>query len=476
MASPAAMHCRRLDDTQCERLYAGVLAILERTGIELYEQSAIDLFKKAGAKVSDGNRVRIPSSLVEQALQTVPKELTLYNRYGEPAMHLKGPVSYYGPGSDCLYVIDHRTGQRRKSVVQDIVEGMTVADALENVDFVMCMFMPWDVDERMIDRYAMASMLKNTSKPLLYVTTDFSSVPDVVRMAELVAGGAAALEAKPLAACYVNVTTGLVHNEEALQKLLYLSGRGLPYAYVPSTQGGMTAPVTPIAALALVLAGGLAGLTLGQLNNPGSPFIMPGWGGSMLDMRTTVLPYADPDRRMLAASFAHWLGLPMFSLGGASDAKVVDQQAAAEAALTLTTSALVGGHIVHDLGYLDGGMTGSLAQLAICDEILSWIKAMTRIWEVNEETLPLDLIDQVGPGGAYVDSDHTFAHFRERWYPSLFERDNYAGWEAAGAQTLGERAIARVQQILDTHQPDPLPADVSRAIDEIIHQAETSLD
>ena len=339
----------------------------------------------------------------------------------------------------------------------------------------MCMFMPWDVGERMIDRYAMATMLKTTIKPITYVTTDFSSVPDVLRMAELVVGGPRALEEKPIASCYVNVTTGLVHNEEALQKLLYLSGRGLPYAYVPSTQGGMTAPVTPVAAMALVLAGALTGLALSQINNPGSPFILPGWGGSMLDMRTTVMPYSDPDKRMLVADFAHWLGLPMFALAGASDAKTVDQQAGIEAALTLTTDIMVGGNIVHDMGYLDSGLTGSLAQLVICDETLGWLKHLVQPVEINDETLPLDLIDEIGPGGHYVDSEHTYAHFRERWYPSLFERDNYAGWVAAGAQTLGERAASRVQQILDTHQPEPLPDDVSQGIDAIIRQAEEHL-
>ncbi len=474
-APQSPWHCHRMDEQQCERLYDGVLKILDRTGVELHDQQAIDLFKKAGARVSDGNRVRIPPRLVENALKTVPHKITLYNRYGEAAMPVSGYKSFFGTGSDCLYVIDHRNGERRRAVLQDIVEGITVADALEHVSFVMCMFMPWDVHERMIDRYAMATMLKQTSKPIMYVTTDFTSVPDVVHMAELVMGGARALEEKPIAACYVNVTTGLVHNEEALQKLLYLSGRGLPYAYVPSTQGGMTAPVTPIAALALVLAGALAGLTLGQINNEGSPFIMPGWGGSMLDMRTTIMPYADPDKRMLAADFAHWLGLPMFSLAGASDAKIVDQQAAIEAALTLATDVMAGGNIIHDLGYLDSGLTGSLAQLVICNEILGWLRQLTKPIEVNDASLPLDLIDEIGPGGSYIDTQHTYEHFRERYYPRLFDRENYEGWEANGAQTLGERAVTRVQQILDIHQPDPLPADVSRAIDAVIRDAEAKL-
>ena len=458
---------RRLSETQTQRLYAACLEILERTGVRLYEQEALDLLKKAGVSASDGNRVRIPARLVERALDTAPQQITLYDRQGRPAMRVDGADrtrSYYGPGSDCLYVLDHRTGRRRQAVLRDVEEAMIVADALPNVDFVMCMFLPSDVPQERADRYQMAAMLTHTTKPVFFVTTEFEGCVDAVAMAEAVAGGAEALRQKPLAACYVNVTTGLIHNEEAIQKLLYLADRGLPTTYIPSTQGGATAPVTPAGALAVAQAGALVGLVLSQLKREGAPYIMPGWGGNMLDMRTTVQPYADPGKRCLAADLVHHLGLPMFALAGCSDSKAVDQQAGIEAALTLLTDALCGSHIVHDLGYLESGLTGSLVQLAICNEILDWIGHFTGGIEINDETLALDLIDEIGPDGYYLDCDHTYAHFRERWYPTLFDRNNYDGWLAAGGHTLAERAAEQVQTILDEHQPEPLPAGIQQMI------------
>lgn len=468
-------HFRRLSDSQCQRIYWACLKVLERTGVRIYSQEALDLLKKAGASISDGNRVRIPSGLVEKALSTAPGRVTLYNRHGEPVMPVEGYRSFFGTGSDCLNIIDHRTGRRRPAVLQDIVDGITVADALPNIDFVMCMFLPSDVKQEVLDRYEMEVMLNYTTKPIIFVTTEFSGCVDAVEMAEAVVGGPEALRRRPMVAPYINVTTGLVHNEEAVQKLLYMAEKGLPATYIPSTQGGATAPVTPAGAMVVAQTGVLAGLVMSQLKREGTPFIMPGWGGNMLDMRSTIQPYADPDKRAMVLDYGHFLGLPMFALAGVSDAKVVDQQAAAEAAMTLLTDVLAGGNIVHDLGYLESGLTGSLVQLTICDEILNWIAHFVKGVDVSDEALCLDLIDEIGPDGFYLDHDHTFEHFRERWYPDLFERDNYDGWLAKGGQTLAERATAKVNQILAGHRPEPLPPEVAQQVRAIVERAEQQI-
>ena len=296
----------RVSPEQCEKLHNASLVILERTGVRLYDQEAVDLLKKAGAFVSVGNRVRIPAGLVEKAFSTVPKRVTLYDRHGQPALYLEGHRCYYGTGSDCLNIIDHLTNERRKAVLQDVVEGMTVCDALPHIDFVMSMFLPSDVDVMVSDRYQMEAMLNYTTKPIVYVTNELSGCVDAVEMAEAVVGGAEALGQRPLAACYINVTTGLRHNEEALQKLLFLANKGLPLLYIPVVVGGMSAPVTTAGSMALINAGVLAGLVLSQLKREGAPFIAPGMGGSALDMRTMVDPYCSPDPIGVAHALAHY--------------------------------------------------------------------------------------------------------------------------------------------------------------------------
>jgi len=462
----------RLSPEQCHKLHNASLEILARTGVRLYHQQAVDLLKKAGAFVSEGNRVRIPAGLVEKAFSTVPKRITLYNRHGQPALFLEGHRCYYGPGSDCLNVIDHRTGERRKPVLKDIVEGITVCDALPDIDFVMSLFVPSDVDPMVSDRYQMEVMLNNTTKPIVVVTNEFSGCADAVEMAEAVVGGPEQLRQRPLAACYINVTTGLRHNEEALQKLLFLADKGLPALYIPVAIGGVSGPITAAGSVALVNAGVLAGLVLSQLKREGAPFIVPGWGGEGLEMHTMIHPYCPPDPKGVAHALAHYYDLPMFGMGGCSDSKLVDQQAAAEAALMLMVETLGGANMIHDLGYLESGLCGSLVQLVICNEIVGWLEHFMAPVEVNDETLALDLIDEVGPDGQFLYSKHTLTHFREHWYPDVFERGNYDQWQATGGKSLSERAAERVKEILAEHKPEPLPEDVVQAIRAIIRRAE----
>jgi trimethylamine---corrinoid protein Co-methyltransferase len=467
-----ALRFRRLTNTQCRKLHDASLQILERTGVRFYEPEAVDLVKKAGAAVSDGNRVRIPARLVEWALSTVPKEVTLYDRNGHPVMPLAGACTYFGAGSDCLNIVDHRTGTRRSPLLRDVADGMAVCDALPNIDFVMSMFLPSDVRQDIADRYQMEVMLNSTTKPIIYVTYEKSGCVDAVEMAEAVAGGATALRRKPFVACYINVTTGLRHNDDALQKLLYLAEKGLPALYIPVALAGATGPITLAGCVAAANAGVLAGLLVSQLKREGAPVIIPGFGGIGLDMHSMVMPYCEPDYRGVAEALAHHYNLPMFSLGGVSDSKLVDQQAAAEAALTLLVDALAGGNIIHDLGYLESGLSGSLAQLVICNEIVSWIKNFMQPMEINAETLALDLIDEIGPDGQFLDSDHTLRHFRERWYPQVFERESYQKWLDKGGTTLAERAARKVDAILSAHKPQPLAPGIAQRVHAVVQRAE----
>jgi len=462
----------RLTQEQCQQLHNASLEILERTGVRLFNDEALALVRKAGAKVAEGNRVRFPASLVEQALSTVPKSVTLYDRKGQPAMPLEGANTFFGPGSDCLNIIDHRTGERRRSVLQDVVEAARLCDALKDISFAMSMFLPSDVRQEIADRYQFEAMLHNTVKPIVFVTYETAGCVDAIEMAEVVAGGSEALREKPFVACYINVTTGLLHNADALEKLLFLAGKGLPALYIPVVSGGTTGPVTMAGTLALSNAGVLVGLVISQLKREGAPVIIPGFGGDALDMRTMVDPYCAPDPRGMAPALAHFYQLPMFTLGGASEAKILDQQAGIEAALDMLICAVCGGHIVHDCGYLESGLTGSLAALAICNEVAGWLRHACQPVEISAETLALDLIDQVGPDGQFLQLPHTRRHVRERWYPTLIDRDTYDGWLAKGGKTLPERAAEQVSQILDSHQCEALTPEVAEAVRRVVVRAE----
>ncbi len=462
---------RKLSDDQVEQLHHASLEILERTGVRLYEPEALELLKSKGIKVEDGNRVRIPAGLVEWALSIAPKRTVLCNRHGQRVMPLERNNVFYGPGSDCPNVIDVRSGERRPGTLQDIVEASLVCDALPNIDFLMSFCVASDLPQETADRHQMRAMLMNSTKPILFVTTEFEGCVDAIRMAEAVAGGEEELRRNPICACYINVTHPMRHNEEALRKLLFLAGKGLPTTYTPVVLRGATGPVTAAGAIALANAGELAGLVIAQLKREGAPIILTGGVNDMLDMRTTVDAYADPTNRVMLVELAHRYGLPIFGLTGCSDSKLPDEQAAAEAAFAILLETLAGAQMAHDVGYLEGGMTNSIDQIVICDELIAYTKQFMRKLEINADTLALDLIDQVGPDGDYLSAEHTLNHFREDWYPKLFDRRNYEDWKNAGGKTLRQRANEKALKLLNSHKPEPLPDDVQARIDAIVAQS-----
>jgi len=167
----------------------------------------------------------------------------------------------------------------------------------------------------------------------------------------------------------------------------------------------------------------------------------------------------------------HYYNLPAFNTGGVSDSKLLDEQAIFEATLSLYIAMLSGGNMIHDLGYLEYGLTGSLELLVICDEIVSWIKASMKGVEISEETLALDLIHQHGLSGDFLGTDHTLRHVREEWEPRLVDRQSYDRWVESGATSMRDRARAKIDEILGAEPRHILPADVENRIRAIAEKA-----
>lgn len=460
---------RRLTEIQLDKLHQATLEVLEDAGIKFTEPEALEIFKKGGAHV-DGQLVRIPAQLVEWALRTAPKNLTLYDQTGEPAIRLNGRVSYFGNGSDLLYIIDHRTGERRLPKLQDVVDIMRVLNKLDNINYIMSGFLPRDVPVEKAELLQTREMLKYSNKPLVYVVTELSLAKKVVEMAEIVAGGEEALRQRPFAACYINIANPLRHNPESIQKLIWLSRKGLPFVYRPAlVTRGVSTPVTGAGFLVVQNAAGLAGLVLSQLVREGTPFIRDACAGGTFDMQHMVGQQSPPEIRGFNEEMLHYYKLPGFGIGGNTGAKTVDQQAALEAALSLLTSVQAGAHLIHDVGYMDNGVTGSLEFLTICDEIINWIKAYMKPLIVNKETLALDAIKEVVKTDAdFLSSNNTLNHFRDDLYPKLLDRRNFNSWEADGEKTMRQRANEMVEEILSEPVEEYLTEEKLKAIQTIV--------
>jgi len=467
--SMTSSHYARMGLEECEKIHVASLEILQRVGIDVHDQKARTVLSKGGASI-DGVRVRIPEYMVTRALASTPNQMILFNRNGKVAIRAGKYKSYYGGGSDCLNILDHRTGERRKPTLKDVEEASTLMDALPEIDFVMSAFLPLDVDQCIYDRYQMEVMLRYTTKPIVFVTPDFQGCVSAVEMCEVAAGGEEAFRQKPFATCYINVTSGLTANAEALQKCMYLAEKGLPQLYIPLNAGGVNSPVTIAGCMASMNAGTLLGIVLSQLVNEGAPVGVPGWNGGPYNLKTMVGNYVLADEQGVPTSMGKYYNLPVFGLGGSTDSKVLDQQCGFEATLSLMTSLLHGANIIHDVGFMDSGMQGSLQMIAICNDILGFLRAATAGVPVTEETLAVDVIEELGPSGSYLNHEHTLRHYKEPYYSKLSDKNPYSIWTKRGGTTMETRAAQMVDDILAHHQSEPLPDEIQVKIRQIVER------
>ncbi len=462
-----------LSETQLRDLHLAALEVLRRTGIRFHHREALDLLAKAGAFISDKNLVRFPPHMIEEAIASVPGRVVMCDRNGEPAMYLEGTKVYFGTGSDCLNLLDPESGKHRKFTQADLIYGYHLCDALPNIHFVMSIGIPSDVDADLLYDAQMALMLEHTTKPIVFVTNDRASCQRAIDMAAAVAGGYEALAEQQHILLYSEPSSPLQQSETAVDKLLLMAEYRLPLVHSPGPLMGGTAPITLASGLAMSLAEILSSLVVHQLKRRGAPFIF-GAGLHHMDMGAAQICYASPEFQLTKAAIAQlgrWYGMPTWGYAGCSDAKVMDEQAALEAMLSVLMAKLSGANLIHDVGYMESGLTTSFEMIVLTDELVAMTDHLMKGIEVSDDTLMLDEVDRVGPGGHFLSTEQTLKRFREFWFPGLLDRKRRPEWLEAGATTLGQRLNARVKEIIQAHQPEPLEPEKRRQVQEILARA-----
>jgi trimethylamine--corrinoid protein Co-methyltransferase len=462
-----------LSESQLQDLHLAALEVLRRTGIRFHHGPVLEMLKTAGAFVTDGNLVRFPAALVEEAIASAPGRIIMCNRDGEAAVWLEGTKVWFGTGSDCLNFLDPETGQHRKFTQADIIDGYHLCDALPNIHFVMSIGIPADVDADLAYDVQMALMLEHTTKPLVFVTDDRASCQRAIDMAAAAAGGFEALVEQQHILLYSEPSSPLQQSQTALDKLLLMAESRLPIVHSPAPLMGGTGPITMASGLAMSLAEILSSLTVHQLANRGAPFVF-GAGLHHLDMRSAQICYGSPEFQLTKAAIAQlgrWYGLPTWGYAGCSDAKVLDEQAAVEAMLSVMMAKFSGANLIHDVGYLESGLTTAFEMIVLTDELVALADQLMKGIEVSDEALMLSEIDDVGPGGHFMDTEQTLRRFRDFWYPGLLDRGRREQWLAAGGTTLGQRLNARVKEIIKEHRPRPLDAARLEGVREVLARA-----
>jgi trimethylamine--corrinoid protein Co-methyltransferase len=465
-----------LSSEDMRAIHAAALDILNDCGTVIHHKPSLALLRDAGAVVKDDKRAYIPGGLVERAIRSAPSRVTIYDRNGHPCMHLEGRNVYYGTGSDCPHLMDSFTGQRREFLSKDVEDAVRLVDALAYIDFTMSMGLAADIPGEQQYQGKYAIMLRNSIKPQVITAKDKACLNDIVDMASAVVGGRQELQRKPIFVLYDEPTSPLVHSDEAMEKLLFMADNRLPTNYSPGIMAGGTSPVTMAGAIAQANAEILSGLVLHQLKNPGAPFIF-GAGMSNMDMQSMQPTYSSPEAMITQAGLCQigrsLYGFPTWGFGGCSASKLADEQAVNEAATYIMMAGWMGTNLVHDVGYLEFGLTYSFDLLVLCNEFIGQVRRMMAGIQVDKEHLAVDVINRVGPGGHFLDDDHTFNHYMDNWQPDLTDRKSHATWQSEGAKTMGQRAQEKVRHILAHHRPAPLPAAVDAEIERILERAQS---
>ena len=465
---------RVLSDAQARAIYHGALEVLNRTGVHVHNSEARELMAKAGARV-DGVRVRIPPHIVQDAIAATPRTFTLWSRDGKPRIQVVPDRVYFGPGLTSTHFVDPETGERRKTRRGDPAMTARVCDALPNIDYVMGLGLIGDVPPNLAPVYEFAEMVANTTKPVMAWAYNVGNVRDIYDIAVAVAGSERALRERPFLAFFATFQAPLMATDHDLANVLWMAERGIPIIYIGGGAAGSTAPITGAGLLVSYLAGALTGLVAVQLKARGAPVCIGGVP-EPTDLRTGRPAYGGPEMSLYSAAMSdisRYLGVPFMGTAGASEAKVLDLQAAIESTVQVILSGLSGASLVHDVGFLDCADIGSLESVVMNDEIIAMARRILRGIEVSDATMMLDLIDRVGPGGEFMSTKETAKLCRsEIWMPTIFDRNPWVTWEQEGALTTLDRVRAKLRDILATHRVPPLPAETDARIRAILEAAE----
>jgi len=464
-----------LSRSELRRIHSATMSVLEDTGVVFKCDKALRVLNQAGARVEYKKEIaKFPESLVDWALSKAPSAFTFRARNKAYDLRIGEGATYYTNGFGSTNVLDLKPLRRRPATLKDLEEFTKIADYLRYVHYPITHCIPQDVPKRFVEQYVALAMMENTSKHIYSVTFSLDGAKDLMRMGSILVGGEEKFRKEPeIINSTVCPTSPLRYTSDASERTMEFSSHRVPFGIWPAPMAGATAPATLAGTLVIQNAEVLAGIVLSQVVGEGTP-ILYGAGSSVMDMRYGTLAYASPELGLMniaAAQLARYYRIPSYGTGGTIDSKMPDQQAAYESTLSNTLAALAGVDVIHDgvYGILESGMTASKAQFIVCHEIVEMVERVVRGIEVNDETLAVDIISKLGPGGDFLAQRHTLQHFRrEHWVPSLTDRSPRSEWERAGSKDVVERADEEAERILKTQQPEPLEGDVRKELEEFV--------
>jgi len=476
----ATIQVNVLSEREIQDIHDASIEILRSTGVMVHHDEILQLLGETGAKIAKDNKIaRLPEKLVMDSIAQAGKKFALYGRDNS------NPVGF-GSGNLILMSspgqfswIDIETGQRRPATIQDAKDAIRLGDALKNINIVGVMAQPEEVSDKYRDVFLTGELVKGTTKPTRCWVRNGATARYILEIYRTIAGGDAALRAKPMVEAFLEPISPLQLPKDGLDIVREFSQAGQPVSIGPMAMTSATAPATLAGTLAQENAEILAGIVVTQLLAPGTAIT---YGGipHIMDMRTSICSFGSPEQGLMAVAMtqiAQFYGFPVYINVGLTDAKVPDAQAGIEKASSLLLGVLAGADTFGHCGICGTDHAGSLLWLAFDNELMNYVKRIARGFEVNAGTLATDVVNLVGPVGNFLAEQHTVEHFRkELWLADqVWTRQSFDGWHSQGGSSFAERLADHVRDILKTHIPQQLDDALIQEIDCIVKHAENEL-
>lgn len=466
---------------ECNTIHQGALHILEKVGLTVESKQALELFHGAGARISKSapfSRVHLPSHLVEECIRGTPREIVFHGRLADRDYMVQPDSVGFSAFGQCVNILDPFSEGPRSSTKNDLGQSARLQDALDNIRTVARTVTPADKYPPAQPLHSMDAILRNTGKHISGGAGNARNLAGIIELLALTAGGHEALRRRPFYTPSVCPTSPLSLGKDCCEVAIEATRAGLGIVVMIMPLAGGTAPVTLAGTICLGIAEQLSCLVLAQLALKGANVTM-GSASTIMDLRSGSAAMGAPEAAMINAGLARmsrFYNLPCRVACGVSNANTIDPQIGYEYAGNALLAALAGASIVFGGGAMEAGLTHSPVKLVMDHECMDNIAKVLKGIAIDPQSLALEVIAQVGPGGSYLVHQHTFDHMRNQSQSQLFNRQSRNDWlETGNGKTLVETAAEKTGQIIAGHRLPTLPPDVESEMDRYVDEFEAGL-
>lgn len=478
---PGVFGMRRLEvmeQKDAEAVHLRSIQLLEKMGIKVVSEEGRRLLKEAGAEVDDKTRVcRIPGSLVEESMKKCKRSFTMAARNPKYDFVLDGEHCYTCTDGVGLATIDLETGERRPSVLKDVADSAKIVDYLPMMHMYNPLVTPLDVPKHAHTVHEYLTSLENCEKHFTTGSTyQKEEAVYEIKMAEAVVGGEKELRKRPIISNLTCTTSPMVLGMTT-DAAIEFSRAGCPPLLMAMPLIGATAPMTVAGAVVLGNAQVIALATVLQLAAPGSPLCYSSEPMAM-DVQSGLFEGLFPAADMVRAAhvqMSRYYRIPIFIGGWGTCSKAPDVQAGYEKAFSAFIAYLSGADMTSGPGLLENWTVLSHEQLILDHEMFTMMADMLKGFRVDDSTVPMDVIMEVGHEGHYMGKKHTLDHFREMWQPMVTDGRTYKEWKVAGSKNAVDHAREKAKEILRTHVPGPLAEDLRKDLRALVSEAEGAI-